>query len=840
MTMAKTLSDHLLNTLEELVPYDFEKFKFKLQNTNLEKDHSRIPRGHLQLARPVKLATLLITHYGEEYAVRLTLQILRGINQRFLAEELHRATSQDYSIPESGTDTSTWSSSRENKPKSLRESNGLEVDGQPQQSGDVVSSLQSTQHEMGRAAQKKCQSKRKDPKVPEDTQSKPSARVAGPNSKRSPGPTPMAGDKERRESGQLRRNASSAGRLQGLCSGALGRKESKKSELYLPSGKKRPKSLEIPISSGGGEPPNPEILLPQEETQQERNAHSESVAAPKGVVSMDGEGPAAQEGSRNPDCSVVLERRAFKNTLPNALSAGEKKCTASWEENGIGGPEAPGPLVKMTGSVCHKSSNPEVTSPSGKPEEESACHLCHTRGGDLHEDMCIHGACSSPTAPKDPQATGSHPSSCPQCQASLTKKGSGGLSSQPPPHCQHHKQVQLLFCEDHREAICLICRLSQEHRGHWVRPLQEAATEYREQIQKQLEHLKELRTSGEEQRRQGDKKTGNLLKQTETQKQKIRCHLEKLSCFLEQQEQLFVAWLEELHQTINRAWGNYDTQVSQDIHSLDELIGELEARKDQSEWELMQDIGVTLQRARAMTIPKPWTTPEDMKEKIHLLHKKSEFVEKNIQHFSEAIRSEMETFNVPELTAAQAHAASVILDPATAHPNLIFSDDMMSVRLGNKWDRLPDSPERFDSCIITLGSPNFISGRHYWEVEVGNKTAWILGVCRTSTNRKGSMTLSPENGYWVVMMMKRNEYQASTIPPTRLKIREPPKRVGIFLDYTARDISFYNVTARSHIYTFTGFSSSLPLQPIFSPGTHDGGKNMGPLTICPVGGQGPH
>lgn len=92
--MARTLSDHLLNTLEELVPYDFEKFKFKLQNTNLEKEHSRIPRGHLHMARPVKLADLLITHYGEKYAVQLTLQVLRAINQRLLAEELHRATGQ--------------------------------------------------------------------------------------------------------------------------------------------------------------------------------------------------------------------------------------------------------------------------------------------------------------------------------------------------------------------------------------------------------------------------------------------------------------------------------------------------------------------------------------------------------------------------------------------------------------------------------------------------------------------------------------------------------------------------------------------------------------------------
>lgn len=89
--MSKTPSDHLLYSLEELVHYDFEKFKFKLQNTSLEKEYHRIPRGQLQNARPVKLATLLITYYGEKYAVQLTLQVLRAINQHLVAKELHRA-----------------------------------------------------------------------------------------------------------------------------------------------------------------------------------------------------------------------------------------------------------------------------------------------------------------------------------------------------------------------------------------------------------------------------------------------------------------------------------------------------------------------------------------------------------------------------------------------------------------------------------------------------------------------------------------------------------------------------------------------------------------------------
>ncbi|XP_054445461.1 pyrin [Pteronotus mesoamericanus] len=790
--MAKTPSDYLLHSLEELVPYDFEKFKFKLQNTSMEKEHPRIPRGQLQTARPVKLATLLLTHYGEKCAVQLTLQVLRAINQNLLAEELHRAIGPEYPIQESGTDCSAMScSSGENKLKNLRIPDGLEGDRQ-QQGGDGAAS----QPEAGKGPQKKPQGKRRDQKGSEglDVQGKTGTRGMVLSSRRGPLPGKPQREKGNNSSVRLRRNASSAGRLQGLSSGSLsgspGRKECKISEAYVPSEQNRPKSLQFTISSGERELPNPETLLLQDKM---RSENPDSAITAHKVATLDvGATVALEKGSGNPEHSVL-----------------------------------------------------------GRLQNEAVCPVCRAQQGDPVGGTCVHNSCSCSIDSRDPKTPGGCLPSCPRCQASLPVKSSGGLEKQeglqtaslnpkPLPQCARHmKQVQLLFCEDHREPICLICSLSQEHRGHQIRPIEEAALEYKEQIQKQLKHLKQLRKSGEEQRSQGEKNTANYLKQMEAQKQRVKYQLEKLSRFLEQQEQLFVVWLEELGQTIGKVRETYDTQVSRDIALLNKLIEELEAKQSQPEWELIQDIGVTLQRAKTVTIPKPWTTPLEVKEKIHLIHQKSEFVEKSIKYFSETLRLEMETFNVPELIGAQAHAVNVILDAETAHPNLIISDDLKSVRLGNKWNNMPNSPERFDSCIIALGSPSFISGRHYWEVEVGDKTGWVLGLCKTSISRKGSMTLSPENGYWVVMKMKQHEYQVSTFPPTRLRMREPPRHVGIFLDYMARYISFYNVTAKSHIYTFT-ISFSGPLQPIFSPGTHDGGKNMDPLTICPVGGQVPH
>lgn len=180
---------------------------------------------------------------------------------------------------------------------------------------------------------------------------------------------------------------------------------------------------------------------------------------------------------------------------------------------------------------------------------------------------------------------------------------------------------------------------------------------------------------------------------------------------------------------------------------------------------------------------------------------------------------------------ARLHFVAVTLNPDTAHPKLILSEDRRCVKLGDRKQPVPDNPQRFDFVVSVLGSEYFTAGCHYWEVYVADKTKWILGVCSESVSRKGKVTASPDNGHWLLRQSRGNEYQALTSPQTSFRLKEPPRCVGIFLDYEAGIISFYNVTDKSHIFTFT-HSFSGPLRPFFEPCLHDGGKNIAPLIIC--------
>uniref|UniRef100_A0A8C8S6Y1 RING-type E3 ubiquitin transferase n=1 Tax=Pelusios castaneus TaxID=367368 RepID=A0A8C8S6Y1_9SAUR len=177
----------------------------------------------------------------------------------------------------------------------------------------------------------------------------------------------------------------------------------------------------------------------------------------------------------------------------------------------------------------------------------------------------------------------------------------------------------------------------------------------------------------------------------------------------------------------------------------------------------------------------------------------------------------------------------VTLDPDTANCWLILSEDRKRVRLGEKCQDLPDTPERFDTYPEVLGAERFTGGRRYWEVEVGDKTEWDLGVCRESVSRKGQVTLSPGDRYWA-LCLRNGEYETCTSPPTLLPVRVRPSRVGIFLDYEAGEVSFYNVTDGSHLFTFTDTFSGT-LCPYFCPCLNTGGTNAAPLIICPVPAQ---
>uniref|UniRef100_A0A8D0DD88 Si:dkey-206d17.15 n=1 Tax=Sander lucioperca TaxID=283035 RepID=A0A8D0DD88_SANLU len=205
-------------------------------------------------------------------------------------------------------------------------------------------------------------------------------------------------------------------------------------------------------------------------------------------------------------------------------------------------------------------------------------------------------------------------------------------------------------------------------------------------------------------------------------------------------------------------------------------------------------------------------------------------VRRAVTQLEETLSEQMKKL-LPEV---QQSAVDVTLDPDTAHPYLILSDDGKQVNHGDVRKNLPDNPKRFFNYVLVLGKQSFSSGRFYYEVQVKGKTKWTLGVVRESINRKEEITLSPQDGYWAIWLRNDNEYKGLADPAVLLSLKSRPQKVGVFVDYEEGLVSFYDVDAAALIYSFTGCSFTEKLYPFFSPSPKYGGKNSAPLIISPV------
>ncbi|KAG9345253.1 hypothetical protein JZ751_009799 [Albula glossodonta] len=143
--------------------------------------------------------------------------------------------------------------------------------------------------------------------------------------------------------------------------------------------------------------------------------------------------------------------------------------------------------------------------------------------------------------------------------------------------------------------------------------------------------------------------------------------------------------------------------------------------------------------------------------------------------------------------------STLTLDPATANPFLSLSDDLTSTRYSHTpREDLPMGEARFEFSPCVLAKCGFSSGQHYWEVEVGDQSDWDVGVADETAERDGWVVLSPENGYWTVG-------------------NKGVRKVGVYLDYEAGQLSFYNAEDMSPLFSFLGENFKETLYPFFYP-----------------------
>uniref|UniRef100_A0A8C6UI17 Uncharacterized protein n=1 Tax=Neogobius melanostomus TaxID=47308 RepID=A0A8C6UI17_9GOBI len=394
--------------------------------------------------------------------------------------------------------------------------------------------------------------------------------------------------------------------------------------------------------------------------------------------------------------------------------------------------------------------------------------------------------------------------------------------------CPTHQRPLELFCNTDQSCVCTMCVL-QEHKNHQYESLEEACERRWSSLQKTVAQSQDM------------------VEQRRLKVQEVRAALDQSQTEADQETQQMVKVFRDIMESVQRCLDHHlevmeQTQTKHKecaqalIQQLQQEMCELEKSSTEAQQlSLSTDPLHFLQHCPALPPAglKDWSSVsfEPQTCEGSAAHALSELETSLSQEFNKVFT---QLPKKDQLRRVQQFAVDVTLDTDTAQPNLVLSKNLKQVHCGDVRKKLPDSPHRFDYCANVLGKQSFSSGRFYFEVQVKGKTKWDLGVAQESVKRKGKITCSPKNRFWTMWLRNGDTYKASADPSVLLSLKRPPQKVGVFVDYGAGLVSFYDVDSADLICSFTDCGFRGKILPLFGACNNDGGKNSAPLIITKV------
>ncbi|XP_045557416.1 zinc-binding protein A33 [Salmo salar] len=371
--------------------------------------------------------------------------------------------------------------------------------------------------------------------------------------------------------------------------------------------------------------------------------------------------------------------------------------------------------------------------------------------------------------------------------------------------CKKHERGLELFCRTDQTCVCVLCT-ETDHKCHNTVTIEEEGVKEKAELVSIMAEVQKMIQDRHAKMEEIKRSVVLSKKSTEKEVEDSEKLFTELLQSIKKRRTKLVKVIEERQKAAERRAEGLTQQLEQEITELQRRSTELQQLSHtEDHLHLLQ----SLPSLRTPLSTKKWSRVSVNTDLcVGTLRRALSQIEENI-------RGELKVLTEIELTRMQEFKDEVTLDPNTANRWLQLSEDGMQIKYAKTAQTVSDNPKRFDYYSAVLGEKGFISGRHYWEVQVGVSGRWEVGIAMRAVNRKKAVKKNSEHGFFVLSKSRYLGYEAGSSPPTTLNLNPIPRRVGVYVDYEKGQVSFYDVLAKSHLYSFLGLSFTGKLYPYF-------------------------
>ncbi|KAG5274025.1 hypothetical protein AALO_G00158350 [Alosa alosa] len=417
------------------------------------------------------------------------------------------------------------------------------------------------------------------------------------------------------------------------------------------------------------------------------------------------------------------------------------------------------------------------------------CHICSKSLADPVSLNCNHSFCKSCLIQYLNQA---ECRDCPVCKKELPKETPGinialkelvdafaGRTQLDKIRNQDvvcRKHTPSWFCVDEGIAVCEDCQHSLWHAGHKLKRVKEAAESMKETLRSKLQRMEQqldLCIYADEVYKDIVK---HMAKQRATTERRIQEEFEQLHQWLREEEEARLTAVREEEEQKRKLIDRELDIIQGQMLALENSIHQIEKDLKQDNLSFLRDSKHKTNRAQCI-LQDPQVLSGALID-----------VAKHLGNLKHRVCGELQE---------RVQYTPLILDPNSAAGWLVLSDDLTS--------------------------------KHSWEVDVGDRFKWVIGVARETVDRKKDCYLKPQYGLWSIWKY-HDEYHATR---QTLTLQNPPQRITVELDYEKGHVSFYDSRNMSLLFQYED-SFKEKMFPYFNPQADTSGT---PLQICPSKGS---